>query len=123
MINNCLEGPARILCENKESLHDVWTALRRNYGDPIALLKLKSAEISRLGQCKDGWSADRIRDWACSVQSKMEYLAVLSDKHDLLAELHHSTVIAEIIVQFIFKTNSSGPSLTLIWQVLRTCQS
>ena len=94
LTQDCLVGRPKISCKNFKSLDEVFTLLKKRYGNPKIMFDAKLTEIRKLGACPP--ALVKQREWFENVHEKVEYLVELSEKFNLTSLLEHSGLAAEI---------------------------
>ena len=97
-----LEGTARELVEDLDSVDDAMELLRQNYGDPRILLIAKLEDIRKSG--KSEGTALKKRDWFILLKGKLQAVQKLSVTHEIETELYFSEIISEVKERLPTKT-------------------
>ena len=99
-----LTGTARLACAEMESTEEIFSYLKKTYGNPNILLDSKVKEFKKLGQCPTG--PEKKRDWMIRVQQQLKYLIKLSTEHDILTDLYYSDVMQTIHTSMPYKAQT-----------------
>ena len=94
LTQDCLVGRPKISCKNFKSIDEVFSHLKKRYGNPKIMFDTKLGEIRKLGACPP--ALIKQREWFENVHEKVEYLVELSEKFNLMSLLEHSGLSAEI---------------------------
>jgi len=89
-----LTGQAQVLGKRFKTVDEVFTHLKKTYGNPRYLFAAKLDELRKLGACAG--SDVKKREWVIEVRSRLDDVHKLSVPHNLLEKLYHSTIIGEI---------------------------
>ena len=85
---NYLAEPALALVKSLDDINEIWTRLKKAYGDPKTLLANKLASVKKIGPL---WkvSGERLKDSLISLINGMTDLITLSKYHGIEAKLFH----------------------------------
>ena len=72
LTQDCLVGRPKISCKNFKSIDEVFSHLKKRYGNPKIMFDTKLGEIRKLGACPP--ALIKQREWFENVHEKVEYL-------------------------------------------------
>ena len=89
-----LIGQAQVVSRRFKTVDEVFTHLKKTYGNPRYLFSAKLDELRKLGNCV-GTDVKK-REWVVEVRSRLDDVHKLAVPHNLLDKLYHSSIIGEI---------------------------
>lgn len=94
LLRTSLQGPAQNACTSMKDLAEVWSYLRKLYGNQTILFNSKVEDIRKLG--KPTGSLMKKREWAMNVVTKLDSLHEMAKKYKLENELYYGPIVNEL---------------------------
>ena len=89
--NKCLKGSALRACEFSASYEELWSDLKKLYGDPRKLVSVKISKISALGKCP--LHVEKGKEWCINMKADLVNLKKVAMAHNIIDSVYYSPVV------------------------------
>ena len=86
---NHLAEPALSLVKSLDDIDEMWTRLKKTYGDPKVMLNKKLTEVRKIGPLWKTKDSDRVTQCLISITNAMSDLIQLAKRHNLEGNLYY----------------------------------
>ena len=94
--NNHLENPALLLVNSETDIDEIWSRLKKTYGDPKIMLDKKLNQISNLESLWKSKNSEKTAENLNKIINLMRDLIKLSEKHGIESKLYNGDALTQI---------------------------
>ena len=95
LLKESLSGAAQRTCDGLESETEVFTKLKRMYGNPRMLVSAKMEELSKLKRCEG--SDSKRREWLIEAEAQLAAVEKLAIKHKLTSSVYNTPLVDMVL--------------------------